>query len=62
MYGLNLPWCIYVPFPHVLSLVTRQKRLVLPSPLPLLKNVKTAVRLPSFLQARQPKCPQPPFI
>lgn len=39
----NLPWCYFVPFPCVLSPVTREKSSVPPPPLPLLKKLKRDV-------------------
>ena len=36
MSSPNLPWSSFVPFSHILSLVTREKRSAPPSPFPFL--------------------------
>ena len=45
--SLNIPWCIYVPFLHILWGVTRKKRSSPPSPLPFTLSRK--MRLPLSL-------------
>jgi len=58
MSYLNFPWCSFIPFPHVLPLVTRERRSPTPAPLPLLEEVVDCDEVtpqPSLLQAEKSK-------
>lgn len=59
MSSLSLPWHRFEPFLCALSLDTREKRGVPPSPLPILRELQRGTRSPlsPFLQASQPECP-----
>lgn len=62
MFSLNLLWHSFMLFLCALSLGTREKGLASPSPLRLHCELQRALRLPPFLQTRQPKCSQPLLI
>ena len=53
-YNLNIPWHILLPFPWVLSSVTREKRTVPAPPPPLVRKLQTTMRSPlSLLSSRR---------
>jgi len=59
MSSVNFTWCTFIPFPHVLSLVTREGNSPSTASLKEVVNCEKITPQPSLLQAEQTKWPQP---